>query len=413
MIDQEIGVLLSEQGSSDVRPTEDARPMSRLSLLDICILFARRKVLIAAVTVISLLCGILTSFILPTRYTAVTKIMTPQQTQSTTALLMNQLANSGAGSLAAVAGGGGLRNPDDVYLGMLNSRPIADAIISQFSLMDVYRAKDLTAARNKLASNTKIASQKGGLIFVSVIDKDRKRASDIANAYVVQLRSLMTHLAITEAGQRRFFFEEQLKHAKEDLVAAEYSFQQVQQKRGLVQLDMQAKTSIEGLAALNSQVTAKQVELQALLSYSTEHNADVQLVESQLASLQAEATRMENRRRASGSGALGLQDVAGTGMEYLSAQHELQYRQVMFDLLLKQYDAARLDEAKDAAVVQVVEPAIPPERRSSPQRVSLTQLFGILGFLGACSYVFLSEVILKNPETSRSLEELRSALASR
>ena len=311
-----------------------------------------------------MLIGVIACMVWPVRYTATTKIMPPQQTQSTASMMMNQLANMGASSLAVAAGGGlGLKNPNDIYIGLLNSRPVADAIIDHFSLAQVYRAKDMTAARKRLARSTDIVSEKNGFIAVSVTDRDRRRSAEIANAYTAGLRILTKTLAVTEASQRRLFYEDQLKQAKEALVTAEMAFQQVQQSKGLVQLDAQAKTMIEGLALLRAQVAAKEVELQAMRSYSTEHNPEVALAERELSSLEAEAARLQQRNHSSGFADMGLEDVPGAGLEYLRAEHELKYRQAMFDLLIKQYDAARLDESKDAAIIQVVEPAIVPDQR--------------------------------------------------
>jgi tyrosine-protein kinase Etk/Wzc len=344
-------------------------------------------------------------------YTATTRIMTPQQSQSSAALLMTQLANTGAASLAAAAGGNalGLKNPNDLYIGLLTSRPVADAIIQQFGLMGVYKTRDLTETRRVLAGSTKVSSEKSGLITVSVNDKDKKRAAGMANAYTEQLRLMTKTLAITEASQRRMFYEEQLKKAKDDLVAAEVEFQQVQQQKGLVQLDAQARATIERLAALHAQIAAKQVELQALRSYSTERNPSVQLAENQLSSLHIEAARLEQHSGSSEAANLGLQDMATAGLDYLRAQHELQYRQVLFDLLLKQYDAARLDEAKYAAVIQVVEPAIAPDRKSAPRRSMIVLVFIMLGFFGGISHLLASSYIHSNPAVSRALGELAAA----
>ena len=206
---------------------------------------------------------------------------------------MNQLTSTGAGPLAALAGGGlgSLENPNDIYIGLLNSRPIADAIIRRFGLKSLYRAKDMTAARKRLAGYTAVASEKNGFIAVSVTDEDKQRAAAMANAYTEELRVLTKTLAVTEASQRRLFYEEQLNLARESLLKAEVSFQQVQQSRGLVQLDVQAKAMIEGLALLRAQVTAKEVEVQALRSYSTEHNPDLELAEHELLSLRERLPR--------------------------------------------------------------------------------------------------------------------------
>jgi uncharacterized protein involved in exopolysaccharide biosynthesis len=393
-----------------------APPMPAESLISALTELARRKLLIAKITGIALAGGVLVSVLLPVRYTATTRIMTPQQSQSSAALLMSQLANAGngAGSLfAAAAGGGGalgLKNPNDIYIGLLNSRPIADGVIQQFDLAKVYRSRNMTDARKKLAENTSITAEKSGLLAISVTDKDKARSAAMANAFTAGLRSLSKTLAVSEASQRRLFYEEQLKRAKDDLVTAESAFQQVQQKRGLVQLDAQAKAMIAGLADLRAQVAAKQVELQAMRSYSTERNPDVQLAEHELASLQDEVARLDQRSRSGQPGNLGLGDLSGSGLDYLTAEHELQYRQILFDLLLKQYDAARLDEAKYATVVQVVESAIPPDKKSSPPRAAIVLIVTFFGLLGACSYVLLVDFTQRNGDLSRSLAGLRSAL---
>ena len=407
MHDHQAQVPLKQAPASWKQPENRAE----VGLIDVLTQLARRKWLIGKTTALALLSGVILGLLLPVRYTATTKLMPPQQTQSTASMMMNQLTNIGAGSLAAVASGGfGMKNPNDIYIGLLTSRPVADAIIQQFSLLHAYRAKDMTAARNNLARYTTVASEKNGFIAVSVTDKDRQRAAAMANAYTKELRTITKTLAVTEAGQRRLFYEDQLKQAKEALLAAEESFQQVQQVKGVVQLDDQAKAMIESLALLRAQVAAKEVEVQALRSYSTEHNPAVELAQGELASLRGETIRLEQRNHSSGFADLGLGDVPGAGMEYLRAEHELKYRQAMFDLLIKQTDAARLDEAKDAAIIQVVELAIPPDHKTDPNRTSIVLMFTVCGFLGSCLYLYVCNVIEENLEVSQSLTNLKLAL---
>ncbi len=362
-----------------------------------------------------MLVGVTMCLVLPPRYTATTTLMPPQQTQSTASMMMmNQLTNIGAGSLAAVAGAGlGLKNPNDIYVGLLNSRPIADAIIEQFGLARVYRAKDMTAARKRLAHVTKVVSEKNGFITVSVTDKDRQRVAVMANAYTEELRILTKTLAVTEASQRRLFYEDQLKQAKDALLTAELHFQQVQQSKGLVQLDAQAKAMIESLALLHAQIAAHEVAVQALRSYSTEHNPELELAEDELSSLRAEATQLEQRNHSSGFAGLGLGDVPVAGMEYLRAEHEVKYRQAIFDLLLKQYDAAKLDEAKDAAIIQVVEPAIEPDRISSPKPALMISLCTLGGVFIGCLLALLwwwKEMLQSDAGTVQRLRHLKCVL---
>ncbi|MGH9564271.1 MAG: Wzz/FepE/Etk N-terminal domain-containing protein, partial [Terracidiphilus sp.] len=272
-----------------------------VTLLEVMTQLAYRKWLIAKITAGAVLAGAVLIVVLPVRYTASTDILPPRQTQSASELLLGQITNGSLGSLAGMSqsGGLGLKSPDDLYMGLLKSRPVADAIIRQFDLERMYRCRDMTAARQKLADNTTVMSEKSGLISVAATDKDKNRAAALANAYTEQLRALTQSLAVTEASQRRLFYEEQLKGAKNELVKAEYGFQQVQQTKGVVQPDAQAKALIESLASLRAQVVAKQVEVQAMRSYSTERNPDVQLAENQLSSLQAQVSRLELRNHAS------------------------------------------------------------------------------------------------------------------
>ena len=170
---------------------------------------------------------------------------------------------------------------------------------------------------------------------------------------------------------------------------------------------------IESLALLRAQVTAREVEVQALRSYSTEHNPELELAEGELSSLRAEGARMEQRNHSSGFTDLGLGDVPGAGMEYLRVEHELKYRQAMFDLLLKQYDAAKLDESKDAAIIQVVEPAIMPDRRSSPKPGWIVLLSMAGGFVVGCFLVLVGcwkEGFQSDPRVAKQLQDFKFAL---
>jgi uncharacterized protein involved in exopolysaccharide biosynthesis len=390
-----------------------------VSLIDVLVQLARRKRLIAKVAGGAMLAGVILSFILPDKYTAETTLMPPQQVQSSAAMMMNQLVSSGSGSgsLAAMAGAGlGLKNPNDLYVGLLQSRPVADAIIQKFGLTNVYHSKDMTAARLELKKNTAIVLEKSGLISVSVIDRDRQRSAAIANAYTEQLRALTQGLAMNEASQRRIFYEEQLRQAKDALTASELAFEQVQHNKGLVSLDAQARAMIESLTALRAKVAAKEVEVQALRSYSTDRNPDVQMAERELSSLQSEATSLEQSSHSSGFTELGMKDIPSAGLDYLTAQHEMIYRQTLFDLLIKQFDAARLDEAKAAAIIQVVEPPIPPDRKSAPKRSAIILLFTVAGAFIGCILALISwwrDLMQLDPEAARQFHDLRSALTGK
>ena len=381
-------------------------------LIEMLIHLLRRKWILAKITALAALAGIVTSLLLPVRFTAVCRIMTPQPTPSTATLMMSQLPAPGASVLAAASGGLGLKSPNDIYIGLLQSRPIADAIIAQFDLMKVYRAPDMTTARDSLARNTNITSEKSGLLAVAATDKDKTRAAAIANAYTEQLRQLTKGLAITEASQRRASCEDQLARAKNDLLNAAFAFEQVQRQKGIVQLDAQGKALIGGIAELRALLASKQVELEALQSYSTDRNPTVEVLKREIASLRDQVGQLQ-RRDSTGSSAPGLGDLATSGLDYLRAEHELQYRQTLLDLLMKQYDAARIDESKSATVIQVVEPAIPPDRRSFPQRSFIVLIFTALGFACGCVWITVAELVRRNPAGVLAIAGLKSALLGR
>ncbi|WP_348262408.1 Wzz/FepE/Etk N-terminal domain-containing protein [Telmatobacter sp. DSM 110680] len=393
-------------------PLDEQKGPLFVSLVEILTRVARRKRAVGIATGVAALIGITYAFLAPVKFTATTKLLTPTQTPSTALMVMNQLSNSGAGSLLAAGSSGfGLRNPNDIYIGLLRSRPVEDGIINRFKLVSAFRTKDMTGARTKLEEDTSVTSDKSQLISVSFTDKDKTRAADIANAYTEQLRILTQSIAISEASQRLLFYDAQLKDAKEKLDSAELSFQQIQQKKGLVHPDVQARALVASLTELRAQVVAKEVELQSVRSYSTERNPEAQLLENQLASLRGEANRLEERNSA-GPTDNNLTKMAGAGLEYLRAEREFLYRQALLDLLTKQYDAAQLDEAKEGAVIQVVESAIPPERKSSPHRLAIIVAFSLLGLLGACTYIFTDELVRKDLAISQALREFWVAMTS-
>jgi capsule polysaccharide export protein KpsE/RkpR len=357
-----------------------------------------------------MLIGLIIGLVTPVRYTSITYLMPPKQTISANSFLS---MTKGMGSLLDVAGGGlGLRDPNAIYLGLLRSRPIADAIIEKFDLVKVYHAKDMTAAREKLAESTLIKSETSTLISLSVTDRDKKRAAEIANAYPEQLRTLTKSVSATEAS-RRLFYEEQVKNQKEALVAAAVAFQQIQQNKGMVQLDAQAQALIGGLARLRAEIELKQVELQTLRSYSTEHNPEVQLAERELSALQDEAAKKEQYSDPKSYSDLGMKDISKSGLDYIRAQKELQYQQLLFDQLLTQYQAAKLDEAQEAVVIQSVEPAIEADRASSPRRVLILVLFTFGGFCLSCLLARWRTVVQSDPELAQALQNLKGTITAR
>ncbi len=264
------------------------QPADEVTLLDILIVLAKHKKMIAQATVLATVAALIISFVLPKMFTATTRILPPQQTQSSAVAMLAQLNPLAAGLGKDL----GLKNPSDLFVTMLKSRTVEDSLIDKFDLRKVYGYKTYFDTREKLESRTSISAGKDGTIAISVEDRDAKRAAEIANAYVDELYKLTQTLAVTEASQRRLFFQKQLDTAKQDLAVAEASLRQTQEKTGLIQLDGQAKAIIEATAALKAQIAAREVELERVRLFATEQNPEYQGLTQELTSLRAQLARV-------------------------------------------------------------------------------------------------------------------------
>ena len=252
---------------------------------------------------------------------------------------------------------------------MLTSRTIEDNLINRFDLRKVYRSKRYQDARKKLESRSEIIATKEGLISISVTDNDPKRAAEIANAYVDELHTLNQNLAITEASQRRLFYEQQIKAEQNELSAAELALKQVQEKSGLLQPEAQGRTIIASIADLRAQVASHEVQLQTMRSYATPNNPDLKRAETELAGLRGQLAKLERSNAAAGNGniAIPARQMPEAELEYLRRAREVKYHEALYDFLGKQLEAARIDEGQNAILVQVVDKAVEPERKSGPQ----------------------------------------------
>ena len=204
-------------------------------------------------------------FLWPKMYTATATILPLQQNQSVLSSMLGQLGDVQALDLRDL----GLKNPADVFVAMLKSRTVEDALINRFDLRKVYNVKRYEDARKVLEKRSEIDPEKEGLISIQVSDRDPKRAAEIANACVDELRALNLSMALTEAAQRRVFFEQKLNSERSDLSNAELALKQLEQKTGLIQPDAQTKALIGAVADVRAQIAAKQVQIQSMRSFAT------------------------------------------------------------------------------------------------------------------------------------------------
>ena len=355
-----MSTMTPESGGVSGNPVPAVGNDDEISLLDMLQVLWERKWLLIGSTLGAGVLAAGIALLMPNYYTATARILPPQQNSSSASALLGQL-----GGLAAAAGGsiGGIRNPNDLYVGMLKSRTVADQLIEKFDLQKYFEQKYRMTTQTQLASVSRISAGKEGIIAIAVELKDPKLAADVANAYVEELVRLTGVLAVTEASQRRLFFERQLSKARDNLAAAESAAREALSKGGLAMVEGQGRSLVEGSARLRAQITVKEVQIGAMRSFAADSNPDLQLVQRELASLRSELARAE------GSGSAGtIPKSNAVASDNVRLLRELRYQEALQELLVRQTEAARLDEARDMSMIQVLDAAVVPDNKSSPNR---------------------------------------------
>ncbi len=352
---------------------------------------SRRKWLILRVAAATAVIAALVSLFLPVYYEAETRIYPPQDKGGN---LAAQLMGQGGGLIALATGAAGVsvKSTGELYVSMMKSRTVLDRLVDRFDLLKLYGKKYRQDARRELLDLLKAREErKTGIIVLSVQDKDPKRAAELANAFVEELRSLTGGLSISEAGQRRLFFEEQLARTRDALSRSEEEIKEFQQRTGMFQIDAQAGAIIESIAQLRASIAMKEVQAKVLRSFATSRNPDLQRVEEELRGLRLELEKVETKKGSGFDPLMSSGRVPEMGLEYLRKMRQLKYNETLYVLLAKQFELAKLDEAKEAVVIQVIDQAVPPERKSRPQRASIVLLATGLALLLSSLYVLFGE----------------------
>ncbi len=336
------------------------------------------------------------SFAITPTFTATTKFLPPQQQQSSAAAMLQSLGS--LGGLAGVATG--LKNPADQYLAFMKSRSVQDALIDRFKLMERYKSKFRQNARTALAANARSSSGKDGLITVEVDDKDPAFAAQLANAHVEELQKLLSRLAVTEAQQRRLFFEKQLLNTKDKLIKAEQMLKGSGVSSSVLKAD--PKAAVEGLAQLQAGIAAQQVKLGSMRGYLTENAPDFKQAQTELAALRAQVARAEKAEPAAAEGE----------NDYIAKYREFKYYETLFELFAKQFEIARIDESREGAVIQVLDPAQAPELKSKPKKAKIAMLTTLATGFALLLFVFVRQALrgaATMPETSEKIARLRDS----
>jgi uncharacterized protein involved in exopolysaccharide biosynthesis len=299
-----------------------------------------------------------------------------------------------------------------MYVSFFRSRTVEDSVIQRFGLMGRYRKKNMSDARKAFEKHSSVVlGVKDGLIRVGVEDWDPKLAAEIANGYVDEFRKLSATLAITEAAQRRLFFEQQLLEARGNLTAAEEAMKSTEQSTGVLQIDSQARALIESAASLRGQAVAKQVQIQAMRTFASEDNPDLIVAKRQLAELQAQLNKLAGQE--SDQFIVPKGKAPEAGMEYLRKLRDVKYNETIYELIAKQFELAKLDEARQGAIVQVADKAVVPDKKSYPPRTIMVLLLTFAAFGIAVVWAIVSEqwaATLRDPEKHSRIQTLRDLL---
>ena len=403
-------VTTEDEKSGEYGTDGNSRRERQTPALDLILLLAARARAIILTTLGTMLLAFVSTLLMKPTYTAVAMILPPQTPQSSLTAMLGQL-----GSLAGLGGANPLKNPADLYIGILQSNNIKDRVIARFHLQQLWHAKTITAARGALADTSQFESTKDGMIQISVKETNPLLASQIANFYVDSLGNVNSSMAITEAAQRRLFFEHQLDAEKTALSNAEEDLKKTQQKTGLLTVPGQTELAIRNVAQTQAQISSLEVQLQGLRTFDAEENPDVSRIEHEIRTLRTQLSTQESSANTSAAGnpEIATSQVPEGGLEYARKLREVKYNETLFELLSRQYEAARIDEAKSAPIIQVIDHAEPPELRSGPRRGLIVLGAGCIGFILACLWALYRGALSqarREPVLAEKLRLLQSFL---
>lgn len=380
------------EAHQNAMPSSNMQDEDEISLFDLLQVVVENFWLLILVPILVGLMALGISYLIPPTFTAVTKIMPPQQQQSSAAALLQNL-----GALGGIAGAAsGIKNPNDQFVAFMQSRTIQDALIKRFQLIERYNVKFNEDARKTLTAKVRIASGKDGLITISADDEQPAFAAELANAHVSQLAELLSKLAVTEAQQRRVFFEKQLIKAKENLSKAEVALQSTGVSASTLKANPAA--AVSGLAQLQASIAAQEIKVSSMRGYLTESAPDFKQAMTELAALRTQLRRAEQTSTPSQAG----------DNDYITKFRDFKYYETLFDLFAKQYELARVDESREGAVIQVLDTATPPERKSKPQKALIAVIASIATAFLLLLFVFIRQSLRSASKDEQSIQKLNA-----
>jgi uncharacterized protein involved in exopolysaccharide biosynthesis len=363
-------------------------------IIEILRLLWRQRPFLYRVTVAGLAAALVLAFLIPKQYESTVRLMPPDsQSGSGISTMLAALSSvkpegmsGGLGSLATNLLGA--KTSGDLFIGILQSRTVQDRLIDTYDLKKVYHVRWLQDARKKLSSNTAISeNHKSGIISITVTDRDPRRAADMAKSYVDALNGLVVQLSTSGAHRERVFLEDRLKTVQQDLESAEKDFSQFASKNMAIDVKEQGKAMVEAAAVLQGQLIAAQSELEGFRQIYTDNNVRVRSVEARIAELKRQLEKFggSNNDLEAGSTPENAGDTAYPsirklpllGVTYADMYRRTKVQESVFEVLTREYELAKVEEAKEIPSVKVLDPADIPEKKSFPPRLIIV-VFGTL-----------------------------------
>jgi uncharacterized protein involved in exopolysaccharide biosynthesis len=385
-----------------IRPETETE--EEINLLELLRVIVRNLPLIAKITAAAVILSVLYSLTLTNIYTAKATLLPPQKDSGGGAAAL--LASMGGG-LAGLAGG--LGGSADLYIGLLKSRTVTDAVIKRLDLNVEFKSKNADSTRTTLQSLVKFQAGKDGIITITADYKDPAKAALLANTFIDELQKKSQQLNLTKASTERSFLEKRLVVVKQDLKTAEEEMKSFQEKNKTIKADSQAAAAIEGIARMRAEIVSKEVQLAALRNSMTDESPEVSALLAGLSRLRKQLGSM------SGSGEGGVIPSVGSapsiGMEYIRRLRELKTQEALFEQLTKQFELAKINEARDSSSIQVLDEAVAPLRKSKPKRALIVILATVTAFFCSVFVVFIKEYLAKlSPEDRVIMDDMKGSL---
>jgi uncharacterized protein involved in exopolysaccharide biosynthesis len=371
-----------------------------VTLFDYWQVIFKRKWRIIALCSVMVGAALFISLLLPKIYESTATLL--PQLESNNGLGLGALLGSGAAGSAAQSLGislpGAPATPTDLFTAMLKSRIMADDVIRRFNLMEHYEKKTMQDTRLILEGSTRIAVSKEKVIKVTVEDRDPQLASDIANFYVSNLDRLNQTLSVSKARENRKFIEQRLAETQGELVKVENALKEFQTQNRTVAIEAQSKAMIDAAATIQAQIMAHEVQLQVMGTYLASDNPEIVRIQSSLGELRKQLQIMESGkggkdRQAGDRLRPAITSVPALALEYGRLTRNLKVQETLYALLISQHEQAKLTEARDTPTVQVLDPAIPAERKSRPKHSLNVLIAGVLSLLIGIFWAFVREAM--------------------